>query len=89
MLNYLENKRVELEAQKVEPSTMYPDLERKIDEYRAMLYQERDTEIARKNMLINAQIAILDEVIEEAKKPAETVEAVDEITETEEKESEI
>lgn len=74
MLNYLEGKRVELEAQKVEHSIVYPDLERKIDEYRSMLYQERDTEIARKNMLIDAQIQILDEVIDEARKPKEETE---------------
>jgi type I restriction-modification system DNA methylase subunit len=74
MLEYLKVKREELEAKRIEPCVVYKDLEKKIDEYRSQLYAERDAEVTENNKLIDAQVAILDEVIgtaeaiEEAKK---------------------
>ena len=71
MLSYLEHKKAELEARKVEPSIVYPDLDAKVEEYRKELYTARDTEINENNKLIDAQVAILDEVIEDTKKAVE------------------
>ena len=71
MLEYLTKKREELEEQKTETSIVYEDIERKVDEYRKELYAVRDAEINEKNKLIDAQLAILDEVIDEATKPCE------------------
>lgn len=72
MLNYLEQKKASLVAQKVEPSLVYEDLDRKVEEYKKELYTARNAEIAEHNKLIDAQVAILDEVKEEVAKAIET-----------------
>lgn len=72
MLSYLEQKKADLEARKVEQQIVYPDLDAKVEEYRKELYTARDSEIQENNKLIDAQVAILDEVIEETKKVIET-----------------
>lgn len=91
MLEYLKAKREALGAKKIEPSIVYEDLERKIEEYRSKLYAEKDAEVTEHNKLIDAQVAILDEVIEETEKAMETeieaeiaVETVDSDTEQKE-----
>lgn len=75
MLDYLKSKKAEIEAQKIEPSTIYEDLERKIDEYRSQLYAERDAEIANHNKMVDAKVSILNEMIEETEKSLEVVKA--------------
>lgn len=77
MLNYLNQKKADLEARKVETQIIYPDLEAKVEEYKKELYKARDAEIAETNKLIDAQVAILDEVIEETKKAVD--DSVDEV----------
>lgn len=75
MLNYLNQKKETLEAQRVESKIVYEDIEQKVEEYRKELYTERYAEVDKKNMLIDAQIAILDEVIEETAKAIAEAEA--------------
>ncbi len=74
MLNYLKQKKETLEAQKEEPKIVYEDIEQKVEEYRKELYTARYAEVDKKNMLIDAQIAILDEVIEETERVIEEAE---------------
>lgn len=101
MLDYLKRKKEALEAQKIEPSTIYEDLERQIDEYRSRLYAEKDAEITEHNKLVDAKVSVLDEIIAETES-AMVDEVVDEgeksvddsvdetfAEETEQKESEI
>lgn len=80
MLDYLKTKKEALEARKIEPSIVYEELERQIEEYRSKLYAEKDAQVTEHNKLIDAQVAILDEVIEETAKAmeAEAVETVEE-----------
>lgn len=86
MLNYLNQKKADLESKKALKEVVYTDIEAKVEEYRKELYSARNAEIDKHNMLIDAQVAILDEVIyetekaieaEEAKREAEAVEAVE------------
>lgn len=76
MLNYLEYKKTELEKQKAVKEPTYADIEEKVEQFRKEQYTARYAEIDTKNMLIDAQVAILDEVSEEALKADETKEAV-------------
>jgi preprotein translocase subunit SecA len=77
MLNYLEDKKAKLEARKLAKSETYADIDDQVEEYRKILYTERNEYIEQKNMLIDAQVAILDEVIEETKKAVD--DSVDEV----------
>ena len=86
MLNYLETKRADLEARKAVKSEIYADIEETVEEYRKTLYTARNAEIDQQNMLIDAQVAILDEVIEETKKAVD--DSVDEVVDEEQKEVE-
>ena len=74
MLKYLEQKKADLEAKREVKQESYTDIEERVEEYRKILYAERNSEITAKNMLIDAQVAILDEVIEETKNAFELVE---------------
>ena len=76
MLNYLEQKRASLEARKAVKSDVYADIEEKVDEYRNMLYTQRNEAIDKENTLIDAQVAILDEVIEETTRAIAEAETV-------------
>ena len=83
MIEILKAKREQLKEQKVIPSTFYEDLERLIDEYRAKLYAERDGQIAEQNLIIDAKIELLDDLIEEgeAKTEQKEVETDEEVRE--------
>ena len=85
MLSYLEEKRATLEARKAVKSEVYADIDEHVEEYKNSLYTARNEAIDNQNMLINAQVAILDEVIEETKKAVDEVveEVEEEPTETE------
>lgn len=84
MLSYLEQKRATLEARKAVKSDVYVDIDEHVEEYKLSLYKERNEAIDNKNMLIDAQVAILNEVIEETNSAVETeTEAEEEPTETE------
>ncbi len=75
MLNYLNQKKADLEARKAVKSETYADIEEKVEEYRKTLYTQRNEEIKQNNMLIDAQVAILDEVIEETARAIPEAEA--------------
>lgn len=71
MLKYLEEKRATLEARKAVKSDVYADIDEHIEEYKNSLYKERNEAIDNQNMVIDAQVAILNEVIEETKNAVE------------------
>ncbi len=75
MLNYLSKKKADLEARKAVKSEVYTDIEEKVEEYRKTLYTQRNEAIDKENTLIDAQVAILDEVIEETARVIEEAEA--------------
>ena len=82
MLSYLEQKRATLEARKAVKSAVYVDIDEHVEEYKRSLYEERNKDIYNKNLLIDAQVAILNEVIEETTNAVENDVEEEQPTET-------
>ena len=68
MLSYLESKKASLEARKAVKSEVYADIDEQVEEYRKTLYTARNEAIDESNKIIDAQVTILNEVIEETTK---------------------